>query len=433
MRDLVSVAAGRRAGPRRTCGSASTRIRVCLTCGILCLLGGYTLLTAQIDPRQMAGIPRPDSAQPSQSVSVRLIRGQMTNAITNHPVDLLVDGKPQTVTTNEEGRAQFNKLPAGARLKAVTTVDGEQLESQEFRSPAPGQPGIRLLLVATDNAAGSGKSAEAGAPAVSGEVTIGGQSRIVVEPDDEVVRVFYLLDIVNPTATPVNPTSLFMFDTPEKAQGTTVMEGSSPLATANGTRVRVQGPFPSGDTFVQIGYILPTPSGSAEVKQVFPATLERVVVMVKKAGDARLVSPSLERQQEMPAGGETYVVGVGDRATPSGQPVALTITGLPHHSAAPRWIALACAGTIVVIGLVAGWRPEAPRTGGSERKQLIARREKLFQELLRLESENRRGKANPARYAGRREALLAELEQVYGALDADGPSPEPTRRAGLAA
>jgi hypothetical protein len=381
----------------------------------------------------MAGIPRPDDAQPAHSVSVRLIRGQMSNSISGHPVDLLVDGQAQTVATNEEGRAQFYNLPSGAALKAVATVDGERLESQEFPSPAPGQPGIRLLLVATDKAGESGKSAEASTPAVSGEVRIGGQSRIVVEPDDEVVRVFYLLDIVNPTATPVNPTSLFMFDTPTAAQSTTVMEGSSPQATATGTRVRVQGPFAPGDTFVQIGYVLPTPSGSAEVEQVFPATLERLVVMVKKTGDARLTSPNLDRQQEMPAGGDMYVVGVGERATPSGQPVSLMITGLPHHSAVPRWIALACAVTIALIGVVAAWRPKEPRAGGSERKQLIARREKLFQDFLRLESDHRRGKGDSARYAGRREALLAELEQVYGALDTDDTSPEPARRAGLAA
>src|SRR5262245_5938196 len=133
---------------RATKPAARDIVLIVLSLGVVF---GASRLQAQIDPRQMAGIPRPDSAQPPQSVSVRLIRGQMTNAIADHPGDLRVDGTAQTVSTNQEGRAQFNNLRPGARLKAVATVDGERLESQEFPSPAPGQPGIRLLLVATDN------------------------------------------------------------------------------------------------------------------------------------------------------------------------------------------------------------------------------------------------------------------------------------------
>lgn len=400
-------------------------IRLCV---VLCVLCGSSFVMAQPDPRQMAGIPRPDPTQPPQSVSVRLIRGQMTNNIVGHPVDLLVNGKPQTGKTDDQGRAQFFGLPAGATVKAVTTVDGERLESQEFPAPAAGQPGIRLILVATGNG-----EARAAPPAMAGELRLGGETRIVVEPDDDVVRVFYLLDIVNPAPSPVNPTTNFMFDTPTEAQSTTIMEGSSPDATASGTRVRVQGPFAPGETFVQVGYILPVPAGVADIQQTFPAPLERLAVMVKKAGEARLTSPNIDRQQDMPAGGDMYIVGVGDRATAAGTPVSLLITGLPHHSTTPRWIALGLALAIAAIGFVAAWRPADAQGRGSERKQLIARREKLFQDLLRLETDQRRGKGDAARYAARREALLAELEQVYGELDTDDTSPEPARRAGLAA
>jgi hypothetical protein len=70
----------------------------------------------------------------------------------------------------------------------------------------------------------------------------------------------------------------------------------------------------------------------------------------------------------------------------------------------------------------------------AERKRLIARREKLFQELVRLENEHRRGRIEPPKFATRREELLQALEQVYGALDSDDISPEPAdHRPGLAA
>jgi len=79
----------------------------------------------------------------------------------------------------------------------------------------------------------------------------------VIEPGDEVVAVYYLLDIVNNTSTPVTPATPFRFDMPAGAQGTNVMEGSTPLAKANGMHVTVDGPFPPGKTFVQVACQLP--------------------------------------------------------------------------------------------------------------------------------------------------------------------------------
>jgi hypothetical protein len=110
----------------------------------------------------------------------------------------------------------------------------------------------------------------------------------------------------------------------------------------------------------------------------------------------------------------------------------LNVTGLPHHSDAPRWIALSLAMGIVVIGLLAG-RPADPKSRGDERRQLVARREKLFQDLLRLETDHRRGRGDQSRYAARRQELVAALEHVYGALDTDDTSPEPAHRTGVAA
>ena len=40
-------------------------------------------------------------------VSVRLIRGDLSNNIPEHPVEIHVGGKVQTVKTDDEGRAEF--------------------------------------------------------------------------------------------------------------------------------------------------------------------------------------------------------------------------------------------------------------------------------------------------------------------------------------
>ena len=60
------------------------------------------------DPKQMSGIPRPVDDLPNGAVSVRLIRGELSNNIADHPVELHVGSKVPTVKTDESGRAQFD-------------------------------------------------------------------------------------------------------------------------------------------------------------------------------------------------------------------------------------------------------------------------------------------------------------------------------------
>ena len=48
--------------------------------------------------------------------------------------------------TDEQGRAEFKSLPAGANGRAEANVNGEQLQSDPFVVPASG--GLRVILVA---------------------------------------------------------------------------------------------------------------------------------------------------------------------------------------------------------------------------------------------------------------------------------------------
>lgn len=391
----------------------------------LLLQGAVHAQIAMPDPREMAGIPRPVTDLPDRTISVRLIRGALSNNIAGHPVDLLVNGTPQTVTTDEQGRAQFGPLAAGVTVKAVAIVDGELLESMEF--PSPSQGGIRLMLVATDKE----RAARAAAPAAPGVVSLGGETRFVIEPDDESVRVYYLLDIVNPAATPVDPPTPFVFDTPREATNTTVMEGA-PRAVSAGRRVSVQGPFPPGNTFISVAFAMPAKTGQIRIEQPFPAALEHLGVIVQKVGEPRVISPQVERQQEMPVAERMYIAAAGG-PIPVGQPLQLTIVGLPHHSQTPRLVAVTLAGVVLLAGLWFAWRPAPSVDAAGERKRLLARREKLLQDLVKLEGHHRRGKIDGPTYASRREQLVAALEHIYGALDTDDTSPEPADRSGLAA
>jgi hypothetical protein len=400
---------------------------------VLSVLGGGEFVHAQIqmpDPKQMSGIPRPDGQMTPGTVTVRLIRGDLSNNITGHPVELHVGDKVQTVKTDDQGRAEFTGLTPGATATAVAVVDGERLESQAF--PIQAQGGIRLMLVATDKEKERQKAEEAKLPPINGQVVIGGDSRIVMEPGEESISVFYILEIMNTARAPVNPMTPFLFDVPKASTSTTILQGSSPLATSTGNHIRVGGPFPSGKTTVQIALDLPLSDGTVNFTQEFPATMESFAVIAKKLGDMKVSSPQIAQQQDTAVEGTPVIIGAGG-TLPAGHPFSLNVTGLPHHSSVPRRAALTLAAVVVLAGVWAASRREDQGSRASERKRLIARREKLFQDLMRLEHDQRRGRIEARRFSVRREELVTSLEQVYGALDSDDSSPEPTGRAGVAA
>ena len=95
---------------------------------------------------------------------------------------------------------------------------------------------------------------------------------------------------------------------------------------------------------------------------------------------------------------------------------------------------LALAVAIIGVGAWVGGRPAGEASArDAERKRLLGRRDRLFADLVRLETDHRTGRGDRSRYASRREELLTALEHVYGALDHDDMTPEPAGRPGLAA
>jgi hypothetical protein len=407
------------------CGNCATvndeDAKFCKSCGtkLLALLFAILAFAAPAvaqfqmpDPKQMSGIPRPVTDLPEGHVSVRLIRGQLSNNIPGHPVDMQAGGKVITVKTDENGRADFSGVAAGTSVKAVAVVDGERLESEEFPWPAKG--GIRLMLVATDKTAGASPGAVQAQP---GDVVLGDQTRVIIDLADESLQVYYLLDIQNSARAPVNPPKAFLLDMPTGSQGTTVV-GGSPKAVARGPRVTVMGPFPPGQTPVQTAFAFPYTSGDVSFSQTLPVSVTSIAVLMKKTGDMSLTSPQLPAVQERQFEGETYVLAQGT-SLPAGGTLTINVSGLPHHSPVPRRIALTLA--IAVAGVAFWGATKVPRQPGSGArvKQLSNKRERIYAELLKLEQQRRAGTADPARYAERRSALISQLERVYRDLDAE--------------
>jgi hypothetical protein len=382
------------------------------------LLACATLVAQQMpDPSEMAGRPLPAPELPSGTVSVRLVRERMGNNIVNHPVALVPgEAAKRAATTDAQGRAQFDGLAPGTMVTVEATVDGEALRSQAFPVPATG--GVRVALVAGLEAARARERAAAEEaarqPARPGAVVFGGETRIILEFQDDSLQVFYLLDIVNAARTPIDTGQPLVIELPEGAGGASTMQGSSPLATAAGDRVRITGPFPPGTTSVQLGFRMRYNGDRITIAQRWPAAIERLFVGVEKVGNLQIASPQFRSQEEARAGETPFIVATGARVD-AGDTLTLTLNGLPHRSTLFRDVGLVAGLATLLAGLAAAVRG-APARRGRE-AQLVRRKERLFADLMALEDERGCGRVDEHRYAARRRALVSELERVMGELD----------------
>ena len=380
---------------------------------VVAILASFVPVSGQMpDPRQMSGQPLPVGDLAVGTVTARVIRGQLSNPLEGQTVDLAIGGATRTATTDASGRATFTGLAPGSRVKVGVTVDGERVESRDFAVPDAG--GIRVMLVATDPAAAKEESRLAQQPPVAGTVIFGGESRFVVELGDDALSVFNILQIVNTGNRPVQ-TEPLVFDLPPGAVGVGLMQGSPAGAVAAGSKVTVPGPFPPGQTLLQFAYSIPMGRDSIVIEQKLPAALPQLSVVVQKIGAMQLVSPQIAQRREMPAEGNTYIVGQGG-ALKAGDTVSLTLSGLPSRLMWPRVVTVALAAVILLAGAWAAWRLPRAATSSPQRN-LQGRREKLFAELASLEAQRRKGTVDPAVYAARRESLVTALEDLYRGLD----------------
>ena len=370
------------------------------------------------DARQMSGTPLNVGELAPGTVTVRVVRGALTNPLAKQKVELAGD-LTAAAETNDVGRAEFTGLKIGARIKAAVTVEGERIESQVFEVPPTG--GIRLALVALDpemaRRADEDRKLAAG-PARQGIVVFSDQSRFVFELGDEGLNVFNIFEIENTARTPVSPAVPIVFDLPAKAERAALLDGSSPLAKVDGRQVIVSSPFPPGKTVVQFAYTLPYAGGALTFSQKVPAALPQLSVIAQKVGETSIASDQLRGQRDMQVEGTNYIVGQGP-PLPAGGVVTVAFSGLPYAPAWPRNVALALAVLILAGGGLAAFRGRTGRWAEAERKRLEAERERLFTQLTALESSQRSGGIDPQTYAAQRRALLTSLEQIYAALDED--------------
>jgi hypothetical protein len=351
-------------------------------------------------------------------VTARVIRGALTNPIVGQDVQLTGSGSDtRTAKTDEAGRATFSGLTPGTRYKAVTTVNGERVESREFDVPSVG--GIRTMLVLTDpeleKKAAQNRELAKG-PAVEGSVVFGEQSRFVIEVGDDALNVFNILQIVNTAKRPVQTAAPLVFQLPKGAQGAGMIEGSAPNGVAAGNKVTITGPFQPGNTMIQFAYSVPLGDETIELAQKLPAPMTQVSVIAQKIGAMQLSSPQLTQRKEMTGEGNVYIIGQGG-SVKAGDTVTLTLSNLPHRASWPSTLALILSAIILAAGAWGATRKTSSPKQAARVAQLQARRDKLFSELAALEEQRRKGSVDNRAYATRREHLVTALEDLYAGLE----------------
>lgn len=387
------------------------------------LLASGPALAQMPDLTQMSGTPLPADDLPTGTVSVRLVRGDLTNAVVGHPVELH-GGVTMRVTTDETGRATFTGVPPGGSVHAHVEIEGQSLSSQNFPMPASG--GVKLiLLVGAAGAAGTPAPVEGGAapaapaaptgPATPGTVVLGGQSRLGVEFTEDGVDVYMLFDLANTATGPVS-TEPLVFEVPDGATSLTVLENSSPQAKTDGRRFVVTGPFAPGLTSVQLAYRLPVSSSRVAFAQPLPVAMVTPNVLVRKFGAMQFRSPQAGSARDVTMqDGTPYVMATGQQLA-AGSVLEVELTEVPHHSRLPRYLALGLAVFIIGFGVWLTVNGPDERLA-AERRKLEDQRETLLGRLVELERQ--KGSGDAARLAARREDLLAQLERIYAQLDRD--------------
>ncbi len=378
--------------------------------------------TQMPDASLIHGRALPAPELPTGTVTVRVVRESIGNDAPSEIVRITVGGKTAAATTDAMGRAEFKDLQPGAPGQAGATVDGEVMESQPFTVPTSG--GLRVILVAGIAKAAERRAQqaaeEAAAPPTKGVVVFGGNSRVLMQFTDDVLQVYYVLDVVNNARTRVDIGGPLIVDLPPGSGGATALEGSSKTATVTGNRLTITGPFAPGTTSVQIAYRLLYSSSAITFVQRWPAAFQQITVGVEKVGALTMTSAQLPTTTDVTTdSGDVFVLGRGPTLA-ANEPLTVSLANLPHRSQTPRFIALGLAGAMLLLG---GWLAWKGPSRDTSKRALTNRREALLQELEQLEVRRRNGSIGVDRYDTRRQQILSELEYVFGELDqpADGP------------
>jgi hypothetical protein len=292
-------------------------------------------------PEMVHGKALPEPNLPDGTVTVRVAREAIGNWLPGQTVQVRVDGRAVTARTDDQGRAQFSTLPRDADLRAEATVEGEALISDPFRVPSSG--GLRVILIAGIAQAAERRkaaaAAEQSAPPVKGVVSLGGNTRIIAEFENDVLFMFYQLDIVNTARAPVDIGGPFELKLPQRAAGASLMEGAPKTASIDGRNLEVQGPFAPGTTTVNVQFQLKYSGPEVTIEQQFPVAVQQLPFFIERLGNLTVTSPQMRPDGERAGANGTPFAALTSSSLPAGSTVSLELSNLPAASRLAGYVA----------------------------------------------------------------------------------------------
>ena len=371
-------------------------------------------------------------------------------------------------TTDAEGRALIEGVPAGGKVLLRASVHGRLLESPVFEPPAKG--GTRLEVGVdwheVDSLRAHFTGVEGGRDAVF-VARVAGAKRPFLSPpfqltgqrgartqvlvfeeqvfvgfhggaqlDDDKLWFQVQFTVVNPSAVPTDPgPGGLRIPLPAGFRGASVAEEMA-------TRVKVdeatglvwRGAIPPGERQFIASFNLPVSSrGEVTLDLPLPHGAFDSQLVFEDVPGLRLELPSGARQRSHTIEDGRTLQIVGDIQRRPGERFTMRIAGLPHHPAWRNWTRIAVGlGVIALLGWGILGAVRRARAGRSREEELEVEREDLLQAMVQLEADHRKRRVGDAVYrknrevlAGKLEAVYAELAAVRGAAGEQGAEPRP--------
>ncbi|MES1164474.1 MAG: hypothetical protein ABUR63_01850 [Verrucomicrobiota bacterium] len=377
----------------------------------------------------IAGTAAPDPALPVGTIHV-LALDEAGRPLAGHTVEVghVKSGGQLAVTrqvTASDGTARFSGLtegrtdstggtggtgtpagPPGADVGAavVMQVGALRLGTDGFGLPATG--GVRVEIRVPQRTAD---------PSI---ITIGAGGRLILQMRDETVSFIETLPLENHSDKLFDPgVGGIEIPLPTEFTSADVAEGEHKIEIRKGIGVAVHGMIPprrpqadpnrKSPDEVTFGFVLPATGSTRDFEQRFPNGFGEFTFITDDIPGLSIDSTQITGRQEREVGGKKYVLRRGEPVPPGGT-LRFTVRGLPAPNTTGRTVAGALALALVGAAFFFGRRDKTERqsAGTSERDKLVQRRERLFADLVGLET----------RDTGDRTArgdLVQKLETVY--------------------
>jgi hypothetical protein len=372
-----------------------------------------------------AGVAVNDRALPAGRLEVHVF-DENGAPIPNHPVLLGMVDKANKIDvrhgkTDAQGVARFTDLPRGdgTGYAAVVEWHGMRLGTAPFPMPETGgaRAEIRALARTSD-------------PSV---MRIGAGGRVIIQMHEDNLQFLQMFPLENTSDKMFDPgPGALELPLPRGFVGAEAQEGDRKIDVRQDHGVAVHGVFPpqrsivgttakNAGNEVVFGFVLPYHGATRAFAQPMPNGMGPFTLITEQIPGLTVTGPGIGDRQERELSGRKYWVMPGAEIPPGGV-LEFTLDGLPATDSSGRIVAGVLA--LLLIGSAILWareskadRKRAKRDGGvGERDRLVDRREETFAELVALERKAR--EAGGAAPGDQRKELVARLERIYRDLAA---------------